>query len=57
MADNFKLFGEEGMLGMDFRKRKVEIYNTDGYVVEILPTKKEVQEVINFLEECKEHME
>ncbi|KFN03609.1 hypothetical protein [Bacillus clarus] len=45
------------MLRMEFKERKVNVYSTEGYVMESISTKVEVQEVIDFLEECKEHME
>ncbi|HHT7240528.1 TPA: hypothetical protein ACTZ5V_005812 [Bacillus cereus] len=45
------------MLGMEFKGSKVNVYNDAGYVVESMTTKEQVQEVIDFLEECKKEME
>ncbi|WP_353052373.1 hypothetical protein [Bacillus thuringiensis] len=57
MEDNVKLLGEDGMLGMEFKESKVHVYNVEGYVMECMTTREHVQEVIDFLEECKEQME
>lgn len=57
MEDNVKLLGADGMCGMEFKGNKVNVYNDEGYVMESMTTKDHVQEVIDFLEECKEKME
>lgn len=57
MEDNVKLLGDNGMLGMEFKESKVNVYNDEGYVMESMTTKDHIQEVIDFLEECKEQME
>ncbi|MDR4987183.1 hypothetical protein RGU74_27180 [Bacillus cereus] len=57
MEDNVKLLGEDGMLGMEFTGSKVNVYNDAGYVMESMTTREHVQEVIDFLEDCKKEME
>ncbi|MGW6193979.1 hypothetical protein ACWFRC_25730 [Bacillus cereus] len=57
MEDNVKLLGDDGMLGMEFKESKVNVYNDEGYVMESMTTRDHVQEVIDFLEECKGQME
>ena len=57
MEGNVKLLGAAGMCGMEFKGNKVNVYNDEGYVMESMTTKEHVQEVIDFLEECKEQME
>ncbi|MDA1792277.1 hypothetical protein, partial [Bacillus cereus group sp. BY5-1LC] len=56
MEDNVKLLGADGMCGMEFTGNKVNVYNDAGYVLESMATKEHVQEVIDFLEGCKELM-
>ena len=56
MEDNVKLLGTDGMCGMGFTGNKVNVYNDEGYVMESMTTSEHVQEVIDFLEECKEQM-
>ncbi len=56
MEDNVKLLGDDGMLGMKFKNRTIHVYNTEGNVMELLSTKVQTQEVIDFLEECKKEM-
>ncbi|MCU5376140.1 hypothetical protein OCA08_03190 [Bacillus cereus] len=56
MENNMKLLGDDGMLGMEFKNRTIRVYNTEGEVMELLSTRMETQEVIDFLEECKEEM-
>ncbi|WP_205601776.1 hypothetical protein, partial [Bacillus paranthracis] len=56
MEDNVKLLGADGMCGMEFTGNKVNVYNDAGYVLESMATKEHVQEVIDFLEGCKEQM-
>lgn len=57
MEGNVKLLGTDGMCGMEFTGDEVNIYNDAGYVMESMTTKEHVQEVIDFLEECKKEME
>ncbi|MBK5424274.1 MULTISPECIES: hypothetical protein [Bacillus] len=57
MEANVKLLGADGMCGMEFAGNKVNVYNDEGYVMESMTTREHVQEVIDFLEECKERME
>ncbi|MGQ8826988.1 hypothetical protein ACUTUE_27485 [Bacillus sp. NA_146.1] len=57
MEENLKLLGADGMCGMEFTGDKVNVYNDEGYVMESMKTRAHVQEVIDFLEECKEQME
>ncbi|MEK5125192.1 hypothetical protein [Bacillus sp. FSL R9-9492] len=57
MEGNVKLLGVDGMYGMEFKENKVSVYNDEGYVMESMATREHVQEVIDFLEECKEQME
>ncbi|MBK5474407.1 hypothetical protein JFU54_28905 [Bacillus sp. TH19] len=57
MEGNVKLLGADGMCGMVFAGNKVNIYNDAGYLMESMTTREHVQEVIDFLEECKERME
>ncbi|SCC31567.1 MULTISPECIES: hypothetical protein [Bacillus] len=39
MEDTVKLLGDDGMLGMEFKKRKIRVYNTEGDVMELLSTR------------------
>ncbi|EOP46645.1 hypothetical protein [Bacillus cereus] len=57
MEDNVKLLGADGMCGMEFKENKVNVYNDEGHVMESMTTREHVQEVIDFLEECKKEME
>ncbi|MFG6062220.1 hypothetical protein [Salmonella enterica] len=57
MEGNVKLLGADGMCGMEFTGEKVNVYNDEGYVIESMTTKDHIQEVIDFLEECKKEME
>ncbi|MDA1636480.1 hypothetical protein PDK11_27185 [Bacillus cereus] len=57
MEGNVKLLGDDGMLGMEFKESKVIVCNAEGYVMEWMTTKEHVQEVIDFLEDCKGQME
>ncbi len=57
MEGNVKLLGADGMCGMEFTGNKVNVYNDEGYVMESMTTREHVQEVIDFLEECKKEME
>jgi len=57
MEGNVKLLGADGMCGMEFTENKVNVYNDEGHVMESMTTRDHVQEVIDFLEECKEQME
>ncbi|WHY31633.1 hypothetical protein [Bacillus wiedmannii] len=56
MENNMKLLGDDGMLGMEFKEGTIRIYNTEGNVMELLSTRVQTQEVIDFLEECKKEM-
>lgn len=56
MENKIKLLGDDGMLGMEFKNRMIRVYNTEGDVVELLSTRVQTQEVIDFLEECKREM-
>ncbi|MGI0534962.1 hypothetical protein KFD70_21985 [Bacillus pfraonensis] len=56
MEDNVKLLGADGMCGMEFKGSKVNVYNDEGCVMESMTTREHIQEVIDFLEECKEQM-
>lgn len=56
MEDNVKFLGDDGMLGMGFKERTICVYNTEGNVMELLSTRAQTQEVIDFLEECKKAM-
>ncbi|WOA61053.1 hypothetical protein [Bacillus mycoides] len=57
MEDSVKLFGEDGMLQMALLGKKVMVFNIEGYLTERITTKEQAQELIIFLEECKEQME
>ncbi|HDR7669582.1 TPA: hypothetical protein QCX97_003468 [Bacillus wiedmannii] len=57
MEGNVKLLGADGMCGMEFTENKINVCNDEGYVMESMTTREHVQEVIDFLEECKEQME
>ncbi|HDR4727309.1 hypothetical protein ABR776_26485 [Bacillus cereus] len=57
MEGNVKLLGAEGMCGMEFTGDKVNVYDDEGHVMESMTTREHVQEVIDFLEECKKEME
>lgn len=57
MEGNVKLLGADGMFGTEFTGNQVNVYNDEGYVMEIMTTRDHVQEVIDFLEECKEQIE
>ncbi|WP_186324570.1 hypothetical protein [Bacillus mycoides] len=53
-----KMFGEMRLLQMGFTRDKIiKVYNDKGYVMEDITTQEQVQEVIDFLELCKEEME
>ncbi|MGE6598859.1 hypothetical protein [Bacillus proteolyticus] len=56
MEDNIKLLADEGMLGMEYKERKIRVYNTEGNVMELLSTKEQVQEAIDYLKECQIEM-
>ena len=57
MEGNVKLLGADGMRGMEFTGDKVNDYNDEGHVMESMTTREHVQEVIDFLEDCKNEME
>ena len=56
MKTNVKLLGDAGMLGMEYKERQIRVFNTEGNVMELLSTKEQVQEAIDFLEGCKKEM-
>ncbi|HDR8172007.1 TPA: hypothetical protein QC096_003212 [Bacillus thuringiensis] len=56
MQGNVKLLGDDGMLGMEFKEQAIRVYNTEGNVMELLSTRAQTQEVIDFLEESKKEM-
>lgn len=57
MEGNVKLLGADGMRRMEFTGDKVNDYNDEGHVMESMTTREHVQEVIDFLEDCKKEME
>ncbi|MEK6516809.1 hypothetical protein WNE24_03625 [Bacillus thuringiensis] len=56
MEDNVKLLGDDGMLGVEYKERQIYVFNKEGNVMELLSTKEQVQEAIEFFEECKKEM-
>ncbi|WP_170956734.1 hypothetical protein [Bacillus wiedmannii] len=56
MEANVKLLGDAGMLGMEFKERMIRVYNTEGNVMELLSTKEQVQQAIDYLKECQKEM-
>lgn len=56
MEDNIKFLGDEGMLGIEYKGRQIRVYNTEGNVMELLSTKEQVQEAIDYLKECQKEM-
>lgn len=56
MKANIKLLGDDGMLGMEFKEQAIRVYNTEGNVMELLSTKEQVQEAIDYLIECQKEM-
>jgi len=56
MEGKVKLLGDDGMLGMEYKERKIRVYNTEGNVMELLSTKEQVQETIDYLKECQKEM-
>ncbi|MED0939589.1 hypothetical protein P4T37_23110 [Bacillus mobilis] len=56
MEANIKFLGDDGMLGMEFKERTIRVYNTEGNVMELLSTKEQVQEAIDYLKECQKEM-
>ncbi|WP_270608314.1 hypothetical protein [Bacillus mobilis] len=56
MENNMKLLGDDGMLGMEYKERTIRVYNTEGNVMELLSTKEQVQEAIDYLKECQKEM-
>ncbi|MBJ8106023.1 MULTISPECIES: hypothetical protein [Bacillus cereus group] len=57
MEDNVKLLGDDGMLGMEYKEKQIRVYNTEGNVMELLSTKEQVQEAIDYLKKCQKEME
>ncbi|MCW1239242.1 hypothetical protein [Bacillus pretiosus] len=56
MEDNVKVLGNDGMLGMEFKEQAIRVYNTEGNVMELLSTKEQVQEAIDYLKKCQKEM-
>ncbi|HDR4913858.1 hypothetical protein P4I92_22495 [Bacillus cereus] len=56
MEDNVKFLGDDGMLGVENKERQIHVFNKEGNVMELLSTKEQVQEAIDFFEECKKEM-
>ncbi|MFU2031285.1 hypothetical protein [Bacillus wiedmannii] len=56
MEGNVKLLGDDGMLGVEYKERTIRVYNTEGNVMELLSTKEQVQEAIDYLKECQKEM-
>ncbi|MED1302940.1 hypothetical protein P4U65_20715 [Bacillus pacificus] len=56
MKANIKFLGDDGMLGMEYKERQIRVYNTEGNVMELLSTKEQVQEAIDYLKECQKEM-
>lgn len=56
MEASVKLLGDDGMLGMEYKERTIRVYNTEGNVMELLSTKEQVQETIDYLKECQKEM-
>ncbi|PGQ44313.1 hypothetical protein [Bacillus thuringiensis] len=56
MENNVNILGDDGMLGMEYKERQIHVFNTEGNVMELLLTKEQVQEAIDFFEECKKEM-
>ncbi|MDR4984526.1 MULTISPECIES: hypothetical protein [Bacillus cereus group] len=56
MKANVKLLGDDGMLGMEYKERQIRVFNTEGNVMELLSTKGQVQEAIDYLKECQKEM-
>lgn len=58
MGDKWNRFGETGDLKVSFDEDKtIRLYNVLGESIENFSTKEQVQEFIEFLEECKGQME
>ncbi|MDM5433314.1 hypothetical protein QUG02_11435 [Bacillus hominis] len=56
MEGNVKFLGNDGMLGMEYKERKIRVYNTEGNVMGLLSRKEQVQETIDYLKECQKEM-
>ncbi|WP_179864102.1 hypothetical protein [Bacillus cereus] len=56
MENNIKLLGDDGMLGMEFKNRTIRVYNTEGDVMELLSTKEQIREAIDYLKRCQKEM-
>ncbi|MFC9416919.1 hypothetical protein ACIG6B_20930 [Bacillus mobilis] len=56
MEGNVKLLGADGMLGMELKERTIRVYNTEGHEMELLSTKEQVQEAIDYLKKCQKEM-
>ncbi|MGN4739083.1 hypothetical protein [Bacillus thuringiensis] len=56
MEDNVKLLGDDGMLGMEYKERQIHVFNTKDNVMELLSTKEQIREAIDYLKECQKEM-
>ncbi|MGG3648850.1 hypothetical protein [Bacillus wiedmannii] len=50
MEGKVKPLGDDGMLGMEFKERTIRVYNKADDVMELLSTRVQTQEDIDFLE-------
>ncbi|WP_242255059.1 hypothetical protein [Bacillus cereus group sp. BfR-BA-01379] len=58
MPEKWNRFGETGDLKATFDEdRTIRLYGVSGECIESFSTKEQVQEFIEFLEECKNEME
>ncbi|EEK53245.1 hypothetical protein [Bacillus cereus] len=58
MPEKRSRFGETGDLKVTFEEdRTIRLYSILGECIESFSTKEQVQEMIEFLEECKKEME
>ncbi|WP_193653395.1 hypothetical protein [Bacillus mycoides] len=58
MGEKWNRFGETGDLKVTLDEDKIiRLYNVSGEGIENFSTKEQVQEMIDFLEECKGQME
>ncbi|MEM5603484.1 hypothetical protein COD90_25730 [Bacillus cereus] len=58
MGEKWDRFGETGDLKASFDEDKIiRLYNVLGECIESFSTKEQVQELIDFLEDCKKEME
>ncbi|WP_410981216.1 hypothetical protein [Bacillus pacificus] len=58
MGEKWNRFGETGDLKVYLEEdNTIRLYNVLGDIIENFSTKEQVQELIDFLEECKEEMD